>query len=469
MTFKAATCPSCGGALQVNDDRATVECMYCGVEVIVREAVQAAAVGNVDNWLKIARAATRAGNHHEAYVYFTRVLEVDAGRVEAWFGKGEAAGRLSLPEHFRLPEMMTNIEHAVECTSAEQKESIRARAAQAINNAVAGYYQILRQRLNSVIGNDNAWADYSNQLMRMIAMLEQAHQYDPQATQVMHGIVALCIDNLSGIPYTDPYVRDRKGRLLHRRRLLHPHQQSILGECLNRYSGILRTLDPTYRLPVYKDENPGVWASIVQAVQRLQNRGLLPASISAETILILSGVGMVFLLMLIVSLGGANKRYASQRPMNTQASTPVPGQSSTNLGSPEKACSYLNESGLKTRGYKYLKGEYGCTSPDKNIGTGYPLANTIAYYVTGDLQTVKALALVLKINNRGAAAAAHQALVETSEKLSINATGTTLQADIRKALSQGEPGKWEAGKNRVEVVREDWPTGKGYEVKFIIK
>ena len=43
MAFKAATCPSCGGALQVPDDRTTVKCMYCGVDVVVREAIQLAA------------------------------------------------------------------------------------------------------------------------------------------------------------------------------------------------------------------------------------------------------------------------------------------------------------------------------------------------------------------------------------------------------------------------------------------
>ena len=43
MTFKAAICPSCGGALQVPDDRATVKCMYCGVDVVVGEAIQLAA------------------------------------------------------------------------------------------------------------------------------------------------------------------------------------------------------------------------------------------------------------------------------------------------------------------------------------------------------------------------------------------------------------------------------------------
>jgi len=43
MTFKAATCPSCGGALQVPDDRTTVKCVYCDVDVIVRDDTQLAA------------------------------------------------------------------------------------------------------------------------------------------------------------------------------------------------------------------------------------------------------------------------------------------------------------------------------------------------------------------------------------------------------------------------------------------
>lgn len=37
MTFKAAICPSCGGALQVPDGSAEITCQYCGVEVLVRE------------------------------------------------------------------------------------------------------------------------------------------------------------------------------------------------------------------------------------------------------------------------------------------------------------------------------------------------------------------------------------------------------------------------------------------------
>jgi preprotein translocase subunit SecG len=40
MNFKSATCPSCGGNLQLPDNLVTAKCMYCGVDVIVQEAIQ---------------------------------------------------------------------------------------------------------------------------------------------------------------------------------------------------------------------------------------------------------------------------------------------------------------------------------------------------------------------------------------------------------------------------------------------
>lgn len=43
MSFKAAKCPSCLEALQVPDDRDSVKCMYCGVDIMVRQAIQLAA------------------------------------------------------------------------------------------------------------------------------------------------------------------------------------------------------------------------------------------------------------------------------------------------------------------------------------------------------------------------------------------------------------------------------------------
>jgi hypothetical protein len=42
MNFKPALCPSCGGKMQMPDDVNTVKCMYCGVDVLVREAIKLA-------------------------------------------------------------------------------------------------------------------------------------------------------------------------------------------------------------------------------------------------------------------------------------------------------------------------------------------------------------------------------------------------------------------------------------------
>lgn len=50
MIFKPALCPSCGGKMQIPDDMNTVKCMYCGVEVIVKEAVRLA--GRVKEFTK---------------------------------------------------------------------------------------------------------------------------------------------------------------------------------------------------------------------------------------------------------------------------------------------------------------------------------------------------------------------------------------------------------------------------------
>lgn len=70
--FQSGDLPACGGALQVPEDRSTVKCMYCGIDVIVRGAIHAAAVGSINNWLELARAAVESGNHQEAYTYFSR-------------------------------------------------------------------------------------------------------------------------------------------------------------------------------------------------------------------------------------------------------------------------------------------------------------------------------------------------------------------------------------------------------------
>lgn len=89
--FKLAKCPSCGGSLQVPEDRARVKCMYCGNDIVVKEAVAAAVVGvNLEALKELARTAAAGADHAGARKYWTRVLELDPKNHEAWFGLGKA-------------------------------------------------------------------------------------------------------------------------------------------------------------------------------------------------------------------------------------------------------------------------------------------------------------------------------------------------------------------------------------------
>jgi hypothetical protein len=331
VTFKAATCPSCGGALQLPDDRATVKCMYCGVDVIVREAIQAAAIGNVDNWLKIARTAARAGNHQEAYEYFTRVLEVNADNIEAWFGKGEAAGMMSLPENFRLPEMMTTIEHAISHTPDDRQESAKKRAAGIIDDTTANHYRILRQKIPSVLGNEQAWADYIHQVRNIVGMLEQAHEYNPTDPDILHGVISVCRDNLTGVSFVDPHHRDYKNRPLVRRRMLSPGQQDFMRGKILRYTAALRQMNPTYLTPSLPDTGNGIWASFAAMVGGLHKKGILPSFVTSEAVLVLGILSLFFvcgLIAVIQEKGGQRKQSqqlqsATSQPTASTSSTPA--------------------------------------------------------------------------------------------------------------------------------------------------
>jgi tetratricopeptide (TPR) repeat protein len=89
MSFKPAKCPNCAGDLQVPEDRDTVKCMYCGSDIVVREAIKLAAGGvNIENLLMLAKTAESSQKREEAYKYYSKVLEYDTNNIDAWIGKG---------------------------------------------------------------------------------------------------------------------------------------------------------------------------------------------------------------------------------------------------------------------------------------------------------------------------------------------------------------------------------------------
>jgi hypothetical protein len=43
------------------------------------------------------------------------------------------------------------------------------------------------------------------------------------------------------------------------------------------------------------------------------------------------------------------------------------------------------------------------------------------------------------------------------------------RVDMHCAVENGKAGKWTLGKAKIEVEREDWSTGKGYEMSYIVR
>ncbi|MGH8381729.1 hypothetical protein [Pseudomonas sp.] len=139
--------------------------------------------------------------------------------------------------------------------------------------------------------------------------------------------------------------------------------------------------------------------------------------------------------------------------------------------SPVKICSYLADIGLKGRKWveDYGDGSSGCASDYKDIGSGAPLANNLAYYVSGAGKYVMEVKLVLNYNQPRKPDAGTTALVAASQKLAQRALGGTLPTSVIELIKKGEHGSENVGRGMVEVVREDWPNGKGYEVHVMMR
>jgi tetratricopeptide (TPR) repeat protein len=172
MEFVAAKCPNCAGELRLPEDMKRAKCMYCGFDVIVREAINAAGA-SVENWLKLASTAEETGNHAEAYKYFTQVLEYEPDNYIAQLGKGITAGYLSTPYKFRAEELIKGVESAIENAPESKKQEIKLQAAEKIC-AVCKEFEV-----------DNESDESNSQRRIVIVCLNLAHEYAPENSQIL--------------------------------------------------------------------------------------------------------------------------------------------------------------------------------------------------------------------------------------------------------------------------------------------
>jgi hypothetical protein len=140
------------------------------------------------------------------------------------------------------------------------------------------------------------------------------------------------------------------------------------------------------------------------------------------------------------------------------------------------ACGHLRSVGLGTDRYWRDDGErrFHCLSPLTPLGSaaephGLGLKNNLAYYVDGDAARAHAMLLKLNVNQRQEAKQAHQALVRAAKALTQQALNLPLPKAAEQAITAGKPWRSTLKAATLELAREDWPTGKGYDLKFLVR
>lgn len=147
------------------------------------------------------------------------------------------------------------------------------------------------------------------------------------------------------------------------------------------------------------------------------------------------------------------------------------GQTKFDWNDTASACKLMSiVEGFQTKGWReYVADEWGCATPYIKIEkTPQILGNNIAYYVVGSKASVRELKLVLNVNNKEESREAHQILMLSSKVLFKLALGSTLPAEIETAITNGETKQWNLSEAKVSLVKDVWPTGKGYGVKLSI-
>lgn len=185
-----------------------MNCMYCGATVVVRQAIQAAAVASVPNLLKLARAAGQSANHKEAYDYFTRVLEIDASNADAWAGKAEAAGRMSGQHQFRMPEMITYFRNAVESAQDGEVTQVRNKAAYTICRVITDDYLNMRTGLSPKFWDSSTWTFFLNRVRETILLLDDASKFIPNNVSILQTLIWFCDNNSGYINYQNNFKRE---------------------------------------------------------------------------------------------------------------------------------------------------------------------------------------------------------------------------------------------------------------------
>ncbi len=242
MGFQAARCPSCAGDIQVPTDRDVVKCMYCGVDVVVREAIRAVAGPSAETMVDLGRKALDGANPTDAFQLFSRALEADPKNVAALMGKGEAAGWCSTIANMRFQEMSIYFNDAIKLAAPDAQVGLKQRAARSIGNVSVALWSQSLERFQKFAALDNTWLEFNGQALALVQASELALGYNPSDKILLENIVTISRGMLQGFNYTmhEGFANVRR---------LGPEGEAFFKEAMEKATWKLRKLDPTFQAP----------------------------------------------------------------------------------------------------------------------------------------------------------------------------------------------------------------------------
>lgn len=248
--FQSAKCPECAADIQVPTDRDTIKCMYCGKDISVKIAVGASSSMNVSNWMTLADAADDAGNHAEAYDYFTKILEIEPENYLAWLGKGLSAGWDAGLNGNRFSEMVAGVQRSIRHAPEHVREQIGAQAADEMNAITSAYFKLSIAHTREFISLDGTWSEHMDRCVPMLNVLVLANSLAPTNRTILGNAIELAKVMLEGVAYEDEFDTNDNGTKRTKVKHLHAELAEEVRTIMVGLVEKMKALDPTYAAPV---------------------------------------------------------------------------------------------------------------------------------------------------------------------------------------------------------------------------
>lgn len=200
--------------------------------------------GNITNLLGMARTAALGGNQEEALDYYNRVLEVDPAIVDAWVGKGRAAGWMSSLANIRTGEVIIAFGHAIANADDASKQAVVSEVVSEANSIIVALYGMARNNLVDFPGLDSTWESYLLQVSQLLDALEAVKDWNAGDRVTLENIVHLCKDNIEGYSFRDEYNQNMPMAYS-----ITPEYEAHLKSRMTDAIARLREIDPEYAAP----------------------------------------------------------------------------------------------------------------------------------------------------------------------------------------------------------------------------